>query len=189
MFAAVKHLLACICAALLVTVSLVSAPAVAHPDSAQSDGGNSGPNRNTAAWRANTGLITGLGLVLLVPEEGAIGAGAQLYGRYGIPAGPVVLAPGALLGGYGLQRRFIGDLMGTFRVTLPLGPLAPFGQGGLGPALITNPSEGGLAWMGGGGLMIHFGRVLAIGAEVNYRAITGTDYKTLSIGPTIAIGG
>lgn len=74
-------------------------------------------------------------------------------------------------------------------VTLPLGPLAPFVHGGLGGGGITNPGEGGLAWLGGGGPMIHFGGVLSLGAELNYRGITGTDYKALSIGPTIVLGG
>jgi hypothetical protein len=55
--------------------------------------------------------------------------------------------------------------------------------------MITNPGEGGLAWLGGGGLMIHFGGFLSLGAEVNYQGITGTDYKVLSIGPSIVIGG
>jgi hypothetical protein len=155
-------------------------PGSAVPDSAVPD---------TAAWRANTGLITGLGLAVLIPNEGDPGFGVELYGRYGIPAGPVILAPGALLGGYYLQHRFAGDLLGTFRVTLPLGPLAPFAQGGLGPGVRTNPSEGGLAWLGGGGLMIHLGRVLALGVEVNYQGITGTGFKTLALGPSIIIGG
>jgi hypothetical protein len=144
---------------------------------------------DTPAWRANTGLVTGLGFGLLIADEGSLGVGVELAGRYGIPAGPVIVAPGALLGGSYLQSRFIGDLLGTFRVTLPLGPLAPFVQGGAGPGFITNPGEGGLAWLGGGGLMIHFGSVLTLGAEVNYQGITGTDYKALSIGPTIVIGG
>jgi hypothetical protein len=144
---------------------------------------------DSAAWRANTGLVTGLGLALLVPEEGSLGGGLELTARYGIPAGPVIIAPGGLLGGYYLQERFIGMLMPTLRATLPLGPLAPFVQGGLGPGGITNPGEGGLAWLGGGGLMIHFGDFFALGAEINYQGITGTGYKALSIGPSIIIGG
>lgn len=144
---------------------------------------------DTAAWHANTGLVTGLGLALLLPSEGDAGVGAEIYGRYGMPVGPVILAPGALLGGYYLQHRFAGDLLGTFRITLPLGPLAPFAQGGLGPGIRTNPSEGGLAWLGGGGLMIHLGQVLALGVEVNYEGITGTGFKTLTLGPSIIIGG
>ena len=144
---------------------------------------------DTPAWRANTGLVTGVGLALLFPEEGSAGAGLELSGRYGLATGPVVLAPGAMLGGYYLQERYIGVLMPTFRVTLPLGPLAPFGQGGIGGGMITNPGEGGLAWLGGGGLMIHFGEVFALGVDIHYQGITGTGYKTLTIGPTIVIGG
>lgn len=144
---------------------------------------------DSAAWRANTGLLTGLGFALLVPSQGSVGFGLEPSARYGIPAGPVILAPGARLGGYYVPKRFIGDLMGTLRVTVPLGPLAPFGQGGLGPGLITNPSQGGLAWLGGGGLVIHFGSLLSIGIEVNYQGITGTGFKSLSLGPVIGIGG
>lgn len=144
---------------------------------------------DTPAWRSNVGLITGLGVAVLIPDEGDVGFGLELSGRYGIPTGPVVVAPGARVGGYYLQERFIGTLMPTLRVTLPLGPLAPFVQGGAGAGYISNPSEAGLAYLGGGGLMIHFGGVLSIGAEVNYQGITGTGYETLSIGPTIVIGG
>lgn len=144
---------------------------------------------DTPAWRSNVGFVSGIGIAVLVPDEGSVGFGLEPTGRYGIPAGPVIIAPGARLGGYYLSERFIGTLMPTLRVTLPLGPLAPFGQGGLGGGMITNPGEGGLAWLAGGGLMIHFGGFLSLGAEVNYQGITGTDYKVLSIGPSIVIGG
>jgi hypothetical protein len=165
--------------------SLCAGSSVAAADAARDD-----QAPDTAPWRANTGLVTGLGLALLLPSGGGdAGLGVELYGRYGIPAGPVILAPGALLGGYYLQHRFAGDLLGTFRVTLPLGPLAPFAQAGLGPGVRTNPSEGGLAWLGGGGLMLHLGEVLAVGVEVNYLAISGTGFKALTLGPSIVIGG
>jgi hypothetical protein len=144
---------------------------------------------DTAAWRANTGLVTGIGFAVLVPEEGNVGFGAELGARYGVPAGPFIIAPGGLLGGYFLQERFIGDLLGTLRLTAPLGPLAPFVQGGVGPGMVTHPGDAGVAWLGGGGLMLHFGGVLTLGAEVSYQGITGTGYKSLSIGPSITIGG
>jgi len=181
--------------ATLVMLTLATAVLIAVPAAAEdagegvSDSGSSRPSRDSAAWDVNTGFVPGLALILVVPDEGAMGAGAQIHARYGIPAGPVILAPGAQMGGYVVQRHFVGNLMGTFRLTVPLGPFAPYGQAGLGPGLITNPGEAGLAWMGGGGLMIHFGRVLAFGADVSYQAITGTDYKTLTIGPSIIIGG
>lgn len=144
---------------------------------------------DTPAWRSNVGLVTGTGLVLLVPEEGSVGGGLELSARYGVPAGFLVFAPGARLGGYFLQDRFIGVLLPTARVTVPLGPVAPFVQAGAGVGGLTNPGEGGLAWLAGGGLMIHFGGVLSIGAEVSYSGITGSGFKALSIGPAIVIGG
>jgi hypothetical protein len=144
---------------------------------------------DTPAWNSNVGLITGLGIALLIPDEGSAGGGLELSGRYGIPAGFAILAPGARAGGYYLQERFIGILMPTFRVTVPLGPLAPFVHAGAGAGGLSNPGDGGLAWLGGGGLMIHFGGLLSIGAELNYEGITGTGFKVLSIGPTLVIGG
>jgi hypothetical protein len=143
---------------------------------------------NTAAWRGNTGFITGIGLTVLIPPQGDVGVGADFSARYGIPAGPLILAPGGMIGGYYLQGRFIAALMGTFRVTAPLGPLAPFVHGGVGPGLISNPSEGGAAWMGGGGLVVHLGGVVSVGLEVNYQALTGTDFGTWTLGPTLGLG-
>jgi hypothetical protein len=151
---------------------------------ARADGGPP----DTPAWRANTGVVTGLGLSLLVPQHGNVGFGADFSGRYGIPIGPLILGPGASIGGYYLQSHFIGDLMATLRLTLPLGPLAPFGHAGIGPGLITNPERGGAAWMAGGGLALHL-KVITLGLEVNYFAITSTFFKTLIFGPTIGFGG
>jgi hypothetical protein len=181
-----KHVYRVLCHALLVSGICLFALAAPAQELA---GDEYSQVPDTPAWRANTGLVSGLGLALLVPDEGSAGLGLELAGRYGVPVGPLVLAPGARVGGYYLQERVIGLLMPTFRVTVPLGPLAPFVQGGIGAGGITNPGEGGLAWLGGGGLMIHFGGVFSIGAEVNYQGITGTDFKVLSIGPTIVIGG
>jgi hypothetical protein len=144
---------------------------------------------DTPAWNSNVGFISGLGIAILFADDGSAGGGLELSARYGIPVSFLVLAPGGRVGGYYLDERFIGILMPTARATVPLGPIAPFVQGGAGVGTLTNPGEGGLAWLGGGGLMIHFGGVLSIGAEVNYEGITGTDFKVLSIGPTIVIGG
>jgi hypothetical protein len=169
-----KHCLAS--AALLLALSAI--PRKAHADVP-----------DTPAWNANVGFISGLGIALLLPDEGSAGGGLELSARYGVPVSVVVLAPGARVGGYYLQERFIGMLMPTFRVTLPLGPFAPFVQGGAGVGGLSNPGDAGLAWLAGGGLMIHFGGVLSLGAEVNYEGITGTGFEVLSIGPTLVIGG
>jgi hypothetical protein len=143
----------------------------------------------SAAESANRGLHTGFGPVLLLPSGGgSVGGGLNFELRYGIDADPLIIAPGGRLAGYYLDKRFIGTAMPTLRVTVPIGPLAPFLVGGVGGGWISNPGESGLALLGGGGLMIHFGRVLAIGAEASYQTITGTGFKVLSIGPSIAIG-
>ena len=139
---------------------------------------------------ANKGLRFGFGPELLLPTDGGpVGGGLVVEGRYGIKAGPTVLAPGGRLSGSILSARFIGMAMPTFRITLPVGPLAPYVVGGLGYGGLTNDTESGLAVLGGGGLMIHFGRVVALGAEITYQRITGTELQTLGIGPSIYIGG
>jgi hypothetical protein len=163
----------------IATATLLAAPSA----SAQEEG-------ESAAMYANKRLHLGFGPELLLPSDGGpLGGGLVLDGRYGIQAGPTVLAPGARLGGYVISSRFVGTAMPTFRVTLPLGPLAPFVMGGLGFGGLSNPGESGLAILAGGGLMLHFGRVFAIGAEITYQRITNTEFEVLGIGPSIHIGG
>jgi len=87
----------------------------------------------STAMRANRGFRFGFGPALLLPTDGGpLGGGLVLDGRYGIKAGPTVLAPGGRLAGYLLSARFIGTAMPTFRVTLPVGPFAPYILGGVG---------------------------------------------------------
>lgn len=173
-----RFLSAAIAAAIAGAASFVASPASAQEE------------RESAAMAANRGLRFGLGPELLLPtDNGPMGGGLVLDGRYGFRAGPTVLAPGGRLGGYIISSRFAGTAMPTFRITLPVGPLAPFAVGGVGIGGLSNPGESGLAWLGGGGLMIHFGRVLAIGAEITYQRITDTELETLGIGPSIQFGG
>jgi hypothetical protein len=144
---------------------------------------------DTPAWAANVDQVTGLGVAVLVPDEGDVGVGLELSTRYGFPVGPVVLAPGGRIGGYYLGDRLGGMMLATGRVTLPVGPLAPFLQAGAGAGGLSNPAEAGLGWLAGGGLMIHFGRQLAVGVEVSWQGITGTGFEVLAIGPSLVIGG
>jgi hypothetical protein len=148
-------------------------------------------DEESTAMRANRGLRIGIGPMLLFPvrENGPYGAGLELEGRYGIKLGPTVVAPGGTLGGYVLSSRFIGEAMPTLRWTLPIGPIAPYGLGGVGFGWLTNPNNGGVAAMAGGGLTVHFGEILAIGAELTYRTITNTEYRGWVAGPTLYFGG
>jgi hypothetical protein len=77
--------------------------------------------------------------------------------------------------------------MPTFKVVLPIDRFGPFVEGGVGLGHYSDPPQGGLALLGGGGLMVHFSRV-AFGAEVSYQTITGISFKGFGIGPLLAIG-
>jgi hypothetical protein len=146
---------------------------------------------DSAAMAANRGLRFGLGPVLLLPSRdgGPYGGGLDFHLNYGIKAGPTVIAPGGLLGGYLQSSRFVGIAMPTVRLTLPVGPLAPFVIGGIGGGWIGNPAESGVALLGGGGLMVHFGRILGVGVEASYQTITGTEFSSVVLGPSIRFGG
>lgn len=141
------------------------------------------------AYDANVGFNMGFGPMIIAPrDDGPLGAGLDLDLRYGIPAGPLIIAPGGRLAGYYISQRFVGLAMGTARVTLPLGLLAPYGVGGLGAGSIGNPDQSGTAVMYGGGLMLHFGRIFGLGVEATFQKITDTDFRVLSIGPLFTIG-
>jgi hypothetical protein len=171
----------------LFTLTLAAFAGLVAPREAQAQE----EKRESAAMTANRGFKLGLAPMVLLPNrnDGPYGGGLELQGRYGIKAGPTVIAPGGMLGGYLISQRFIGLAMPTLRWTLPVGPLAPYVLGGVGGGWLSNPSESGLAVLGGGGLMIHFGRVFAIGAELTYRTVTNTEYGALAVGPAIAFGG
>jgi hypothetical protein len=163
--------------AIFAAASSAAAPAFADEDEPPS-----------AAVAANVGFQTVIGPVLIVPPDGGpLGGGLDFDLRYGIKAGPTIIGPGGRLSGYFISGRFIGTAMPTLRVTLPFGPFAPFLVGGVGGGWISNPSEGGVALLGGGGVMIHFGRFFAIGAEATYQTITSTEFGVWAVGPMIAL--
>jgi hypothetical protein len=170
-------------------VQPVAASASVGPVSAAAEE-DSAPRQipDTPAWRSNVGFVKTTGIAILF-ADGSTGVGLELSARYGIPAGPFILAPGARIGGYYIAERLLGVAMPTGRLTIPLGPLAPFVQGGAGIGGLTNPGNGGFAWLFGGGLMIHTNGPLSFGAEVNYSGVTSTGVEVLSVGPVIMFGG
>lgn len=145
--------------------------------------------RDSAAYDSNEGWNTGFGPMIIAPRDGGpLGAGLDLDLRYGIGAGPFVFAPGGRLAGYYYSQRFVGLAMPTARLTLPIGPLAPYGVVGAGAGSVSNPTQSGMALMGGGGLMLHFGRIFGLGVEATYQKITETDFRAISVGPLFTIG-
>jgi hypothetical protein len=125
---------------------------------------------------------------IIIPSDGG-NVGFSLAGdfRYGFEAGPTVLAPGVRLAGYFPSGATALVGLATGRVTLPVGPLGPFVLAGAGPGYVSEPSATGLAYIGGGGLMIHIGRSFAFGAEATYQGITGTNFRALFVGPVLLL--
>jgi hypothetical protein len=145
--------------------------------------------RASAARTDNLGVRVGLGPMIVAPTgPGPLGVGADLEGRYGFPLGAVVIAPGGRLSAFGISGRFVGTAMPTARVTVPVGPLAPYVVGGVGAGVLSNPGDSGFAVLGGGGLMVHVGHVIGFGAELSYRQITSTQFHEVAIGPLLQIG-
>ncbi len=146
---------------------------------------------NGVAMKLSRGLGLDVGPTLLFPlrEGGPYGGGLSVEGRYGIPLGPTVVAPGGRVAGYIISDRGVGIAMPTVRVTVPVGMFAPYLVGGVGVGYLSRDGQTGAALLGGGGFMIHIGRGVAFGAEATYQAITGTELNTLTITPAIAFGG
>lgn len=126
---------------------------------------------------------------IFIPRDGQR-VGFSIAGdyRYGIELGPVVLAPGVRLSGFFPSQFVALSALGTARLTVPLGPVGPYVMGGVGPGYVSKPAEPGLAFMGGGGLMVYVGQAFAIGAEATYLGITGTRFRALFIGPSLLLG-
>ncbi len=138
----------------------------------------------------NTGFRFSIAPGVFIPVNGER-AGFSITGdfRYGFETGPVVLAPGLRLAGYFPAEATILAAFATGRITIPAGPVGPYVLGGVGPGWVSDPdSEAGLAWLAGGGFMVHIGTRLGIGAEATYQAITNTSFKALFVGPSLLFG-
>jgi len=126
------------------------------------------PSRRDVVVAHNKGLRFTIAPGVIVPTNGA-DAGFSLAAdvRFGIELGPIIVAPGARLGGY-----------------WPSGPNA-YVLGGVGPGWVTSPEQTDVAYVLGGGAMVHIGSRFGIGLEVTYQAITDTRFKAWFFGPSL----
>ncbi|MET0286364.1 MAG: hypothetical protein ABW352_17925 [Polyangiales bacterium] len=132
----------------------------------------------------NTGWRFSIAPGLLI-SDGDVGFSIAGDVRYGFEVGPLVLAPGMRVGAYFPADYYALTALATGRVTLPIGPVGPYLVGGVGPGYLSDPSSVGAAYVGGGGVMIHVGTTFAIGAELTYFGITGTDFR--AFGPALLL--
>jgi hypothetical protein len=136
----------------------------------------------------NTGLHFSIAPGVFIPVNGGrVGFSIAGEVRYGFELGPLILAPGVRLAGYFPEDVNIFAGLGTLRLTFPLGAFAPFVVGGGGPGYVSAPSHTGVAYLGGGGFMVHIGMRFGIGAEATYQAITGSRFSALFVGPLLLL--
>jgi hypothetical protein len=136
----------------------------------------------------NTGFRVTIAPGVFIPTDGGK-VGFSLAGdfRYGFELGPTVLAPGVRLAGYFPDQQNVLVALATARMTFPVGPVGPFVVAGAGPGYVTSPGETSLAYLAGGGFMVHIGMRFGIGAEATYQAITGTEFAALFVGPSLLL--
>lgn len=146
------------------------------------------PSAREVVVAYNTGLRAAIEPGILLPSGGGrVGFSLAADVRYGFELGPTIVAPGVRITGYFPSDAFGLTALATTRLTVPVGLFGPFIVGGLGPGHLSEPSHTGLAWLGGGGLMIHIGASFGIGAQAYYQGITGSGFRSLSLGPTLLL--
>lgn len=144
------------------------------------------PSRREVVVAHNKGLRFTLSPGAIVPTNGGdVGFSLAADVRYGIQIGPTILAPGARLGGYWPSGPNAYMLLGTLRLTIPMGPLGPYVLGGAGPGWVTTPKRTDVAYVVGGGAMVHIGSRLGIGLEITYHAIADTNFSAMFYGPSL----
>jgi hypothetical protein len=138
----------------------------------------------------NEGFHWGLSPGVVV-VHGDVGFALGVTFGYGIDTGTVIIVPGVQLSAYFTDPTVLVGLP-NLRFVLPIDRFAPFVEGGAGVGNVGAhddvKSTTGAALLVGGGFMVHISPRFALGAEVNYQTITGTDFSAIGVGPIIAIG-
>lgn len=155
-------------------------PAAEEPPERMSEG-----RAIVVAW--NTGFQWGLAPGVIF-TQGRAGFSLGLRLGWGFDTGSVIVVPGVRIAAYFTDPNvYLG--MPNIKLVFPIDRFAPFVEGGGGVGHVaggTASSATGAALFVGGGFMIHITRSFALGAEVNYQAITGTTFKAVGVGPIIA---
>lgn len=174
-----------LCATLSFAQSAAAQRVLGDPFASQG-GREPSPRDLTAAY--STGFRFSIAPGFFVPlERGRVGFSLAADARYGFDLHYAVIAPGVRFAGFFPQNLTVLTFLGTLRVTFPIGAVGPFITGGLGPGHVNSPSRFGAAYNVGGGLMVHFGRRVGVGAEISYLGITRTNFDALFFGPTLLI--
>lgn len=146
------------------------------------------PSARDVVFAYNAGFRVSIAPGVFIPTRaGGVGFFIASDLRYGFKLGPLVLAPGLRPSFYFPPHQRIITGLATLRLTFPVGPVGPFILGGGGVGWINDPSHVGVAYLGGGGFMVHIGTQFGIGAEASYQAITGTRFAAVFVGPLLLL--
>jgi Outer membrane protein beta-barrel domain len=136
----------------------------------------------------NSGFHWGLGPGVVFSNS-KVGFEISASVGYGFDTGSVIVVPGLTLKAYFLDPNVYMGLPNV-RLVFPIDRFAPFIEGGIGLGYVDSgggaSGQTGLALETGAGFMVHFSRSFALGAEVNYQAITSTSFSAVGVGPILA---
>jgi hypothetical protein len=140
------------------------------------------------ATHASGGPRVALSSGLFVPPEGGtLGFAITGDASYGFALGKATLAPGLRLAGYFRSGLAVAAPLASARVALTLGVVRPYVLAGIGPGHASDRQQLGLAYQAAAGVTLDLGARWSLGAEASYLAISGTDFRALSLGPCVAV--
>jgi hypothetical protein len=148
------------------------------------------PKEPTVIERMATGFRFSVAPGVFFQNNGNAGFSLELRARYGIKTGPIIIAPGADALGFFPANTAVLVGMPTFTVMVPLGPVAPYGFGGVGGGGFTAGGQGGVAVKGGGGLIVVPTEKFGLGVEVSHMGIIDSlpPFEVTTVAPFLFIG-
>jgi hypothetical protein len=128
------------------------------------------------------GLKFGLsaGVFFFTPQD-RVGCPLQSDFFYHFRVGRLVLAPGARIAGYFTKAFEALAIDAAFCLGLPLGPVFPFLVGGAGFGYQGHPKDYGIAYAGGGGVLVALRKRLSIGTELSYQGFALASFRATNL--------
>lgn len=140
------------------------------------------------AQEATRGPQLGLASGFFVPPEGGrLGFAIAGDARYGFALGRATLAPGFRLAGFFRSGLAVAAPLAGARLDYALGIAHPFVVGAVGLGHASDRSRQGVAYQAAAGVLLDLGTRWSLGAEASYLAITGSDFRALSLGPCLTL--
>ncbi len=171
----------------MIAVSCLVGSARAQP-APRSDVPPAQAGRADLAFWANLGTrVEAAPVFVFASNEERTAFGATVEARYGLPVGPLVVAPGIRAAALSTETYGAYPGLATARLILPLGAFAPYAYGGAGVVVFNGgPNTAGAAGTIGAGAMVHPSRRIAFGIDAAWTRLR--DITVFTTGPVFAFG-